>query len=82
MMLELSVFVKKSELMYFKRVINFFRPFERTAGENDKIYSIVHRFAKLCCQVEPLVLKELCVVAQLEVWKEDNITRMSHSYHQ
>ncbi|KAI0212923.1 Cyclic nucleotide-binding domain-containing protein 1 [Lamellibrachia satsuma] len=49
-------------------------PFERTAGENDQIYSIVHRFAELCCQVEPLVLKELCVVAQLEVWKEDNIT--------
>ena len=56
-----------------------FRPFERTAAENDQIYSIVHWYPDLSCQVEPLVLKELCVVAQLEVWKEANITCTSSS---
>ena len=63
---------------YYFNLINF-RPFERTAAENDQIYSIVHWYPDLSCQVEPLVLKELCVVAQLEVWKEANITCTSCS---
>ena len=50
------------------------RPFERTASENDEIFKAAQQFDQLTCQVDDTVLKELCVVAQLDVWKEQDIT--------
>lgn len=45
-------------------------PFERTAGENDKIFTILQTFDFFRENVEQAVLKELCVVAQMESWKD------------
>ena len=51
-----------------------FSPFQRTATDNDKIYNIVKNFPAIAGQVSPKVLKELCVVAVLESWKDTGIT--------
>ena len=57
------------------KMLNMFsRPFERSAFENDQIYSAAKSFDVLSGQVAPNVLKELCVVAQLDVWKEEDLT--------
>jgi len=45
-------------------------PFERTAAENDRIFTILQTFDFFRENVEQSILKELCVVAQLETWKE------------
>ena len=49
-------------------------PFERTAAENEQIYGALKHFEVLAGQVPANVLKELCVVAQLDVWKEQDLT--------
>ena len=54
-----------------------FRPFERTAAENDQIHGALKHFDVLAGQVPANVLKELCVVAQLDVWKEQDLTSKS-----
>ena len=57
------------------KMLNMFsRPFERSAFENDQIYSAAKSFDVLSGQVAPNVLKELSVVAQLDVWKEEDLT--------
>ncbi len=50
------------------------RPFERTAPENDKLLNCVKHFPELANQVSGAVLKELCVMAYLDVWKESQVT--------
>ncbi|GFO25352.1 cyclic nucleotide-binding domain-containing protein 1 [Plakobranchus ocellatus] len=49
-------------------------PFERTAADNDKVYSILLTFPFFKDNVDPAVLKELCVVAQLETWKDTDFS--------
>jgi len=49
-------------------------PFERTAGENDKIFSILQTFDFFRENVDQSVLKELCVVAQMESWKDEDFS--------
>ncbi|XP_076449075.1 cyclic nucleotide-binding domain-containing protein 1-like [Babylonia areolata] len=49
-------------------------PFERTASDNDRIFSILKTFTFFADNISNNVLKELCVVAQLEVWKEQDFT--------
>ncbi|KAK7481666.1 hypothetical protein BaRGS_00027039 [Batillaria attramentaria] len=49
-------------------------PFERTATDNDKIFSILKTFHFFADNISNSVLKELCVVAQLESWKETDFT--------
>jgi hypothetical protein len=50
------------------------RPFERTATDNDKIFSILKTFDFFADNVPNTILKELCVVATLETWKEQDFT--------
>lgn len=45
-------------------------PFERTASDNDKMFSILRTFDFFRDKFPPAVLKELCVVAVCEQWKE------------
>jgi len=49
-------------------------PFERTASENDKIFTILQTFEFFAENVDSAVLKELCVVAQLEAWKDEEFS--------
>lgn len=49
-------------------------PFERTAAENDKIFTILQTFEFFRDNVEGAILKELCVVAQLEAWKDPDFS--------
>ena len=51
------------------------RPFERTVLDNEEIQKGLELIPALTSQVSPHVLKELCVVAQLDVWKDENVTR-------
>ena len=54
-----------------------FRPFERTAADNGQIEACLEMIPKLTSQVSADVLKELCVVSQLDVWKDDCVTSKS-----
>lgn len=45
-------------------------PFERTASENDKMFSILKTMDFFHDKFPPSVLKELCVVAVCEQWKD------------
>ncbi len=54
-----------------------FSPFERSTEENDQIYRAVRQFSELSGQVKPAVLKELSAVAQLDSWKDPDITGIS-----
>uniref|UniRef100_A0A2C9MAN1 Cyclic nucleotide-binding domain-containing protein n=1 Tax=Biomphalaria glabrata TaxID=6526 RepID=A0A2C9MAN1_BIOGL len=47
-------------------------PFERTATENDLIFSNLQNFDFFKNNIEPDVLKELSVLAQLETWPDDD----------
>ncbi|XP_050395802.1 cyclic nucleotide-binding domain-containing protein 1 isoform X1 [Patella vulgata] len=47
-------------------------PFERMSAENDKICSVLKNIPYFSENLTPNVLKELCVVAQLEVWKDSD----------
>ncbi|KAL8559432.1 hypothetical protein ACOMHN_045229 [Nucella lapillus] len=49
-------------------------PFERTATDNDRIFSILKTFDFFVDNISNTVLKELCVVAQLDVWREQDFT--------
>ncbi|KAK7114445.1 cyclic nucleotide-binding domain-containing protein 1-like [Littorina saxatilis] len=49
-------------------------PFERSATDNDRIFSILKTFDFFVDNISNSVLKELCVVAHLETWKEQNFT--------
>lgn len=49
-------------------------PFARTAADNDKIFSILKTFTFFADNISNNLLKELCVVAQLEIWKEQAFT--------
>ncbi|KAK2164336.1 hypothetical protein LSH36_65g00001 [Paralvinella palmiformis] len=49
-------------------------PFERTAQEAEQVYEAVKHFDILSSQMSPQVLKELCVVAQIDSWKDADIT--------
>ena len=60
----------------YKSYYIFSRPFERTAADNDKIFSILKTFEFFADNISNNVLKELCVVAQLETWKEQDFTGM------
>lgn len=57
--------------------MNYFRPFERSASENDQIFNAIKHFDVVSCQFPENVLKELCVVAQLDAWKETELTGIS-----
>ncbi|CAH1780517.1 unnamed protein product [Owenia fusiformis] len=48
--------------------------FQRTAAENNQIYKILRTFRLLSTQVSDNVLKELCVVATIDTWKEQDFT--------
>ncbi|XP_064640814.1 cyclic nucleotide-binding domain-containing protein 1-like [Lineus longissimus] len=48
--------------------------FERNANENDTIYQILKTFPLIHDHIPDNVLRELCVIAQLDVWKEPGIT--------
>lgn len=52
-----------------------FRPFERTAYDIGEIKMCMESVPKLTTQVSSDVLKELCVMAKLEVWKDESVTR-------
>ncbi|ESO98196.1 hypothetical protein LOTGIDRAFT_231321 [Lottia gigantea] len=47
-------------------------PFERSATEIDKMRSILKTIPFFADNIPDSVIKELCVVAQLEVWKESD----------
>ena len=55
-------------------LLNFCSPFERTANENDQIFNAIKKFEVMSNQFPSNVLKELCVVAQLDSWKEAELT--------
>ena len=50
------------------------RPFERTSAENEQIYKAVKKGSPLGGQVTARILKELCVMAQLDHWREEDTT--------
>ncbi|KAK3085643.1 hypothetical protein FSP39_006527 [Pinctada imbricata] len=54
-------------------------PFERTATENDKVCSILKTFDFFKEKIDGNVLKELCVVAVLEQWKDPGFTVFGRS---
>jgi hypothetical protein len=66
-----DIFLFQYTLIY---IHYFFRPFERTAADNDKIFSIFKTFDFFKENMPDNILKELCVVALLEQWKEQNFT--------
>ncbi|VDI41155.1 cyclic nucleotide-binding domain-containing protein 1-like [Mytilus galloprovincialis] len=49
-------------------------PFERTASDNDKMFSIFKTFRFFNDNVPDNILKELCVVALFEQWKDTDFT--------
>ena len=55
-----------------------FRPFQRTAADNDKIFNILRTFDFFKEHIPANVLKELCVVALHEAWKEPDFTSKYH----
>jgi len=51
------------------------RSVERTKEENTSIYALINKFCmKLRQQCEPVLLRQLCCVAELDVWHEANVT--------
>ncbi|KAL3858580.1 hypothetical protein ACJMK2_008854 [Sinanodonta woodiana] len=49
-------------------------PFERTADDNDKMFNILQTFPFFKENIPENVLKELCVIAVLETWKDQSFT--------
>ncbi|XP_041376775.1 cyclic nucleotide-binding domain-containing protein 1-like [Gigantopelta aegis] len=49
-------------------------PFERSLFDNDRIFSILKNFPFFAQCVPANVLKELCVIAQIEIWNEVDFT--------
>ncbi|ELU02692.1 hypothetical protein CAPTEDRAFT_223430 [Capitella teleta] len=70
--------IKTQHIKTLRRLLRK-QPFERTATENDEILKAAKRFELLSCQADISVLKELCVVAQIEVWKEPDITMFGNT---
>ena len=54
-----------------------FRPFQRTAADNDKLFTILRTFPYFQEHIPEPVLKELCVVAVNEIWKDPEFTSMN-----
>ena len=52
----------------------FYRPFERTATDNEFIVTALQAFEELRTQLTPEILNELAVFTTLEIWNEPNIT--------
>lgn len=48
------------------------RPFQRTAEDIKIMYKALKTFTNFSSMITNKVLKELCYVAQLDSWKEDN----------
>ena len=61
----------------FVLIVN--RPFQRTAVENDQIFNILKHFPAIAEQCSSDVLRELCVMAHLDIWKEKEVTSMNTS---
>lgn len=55
-------------------MIILFRPFQRTAADNDKLFNILRTFPFFRDHIPNHVLKELCVVALNETWKDPDFT--------
>lgn len=49
-------------------------PFQRTASDNDKIFNILRTFSFFKEYIPDNILKELCVVAVHETWKDPDFT--------
>lgn len=49
-------------------------PFDRTMADNDKIFNVMKTFDLLIDAIPESTLRELCAVAMLETWKEENTT--------
>ncbi|XP_038070089.1 cyclic nucleotide-binding domain-containing protein 1-like [Patiria miniata] len=49
-------------------------PYERTAEDNDIVFTHLKEFPLLADQLSSKELKELCTVAQLDVWKDEDYT--------
>ena len=61
-------------MFLFDDVIMLSSPFERTATDNEELYSHLKHIPCLANQVPANVLKELCVVAYMDQWKEPHVT--------
>ncbi|XP_046366991.1 cyclic nucleotide-binding domain-containing protein 1-like [Haliotis rufescens] len=72
------VAIRAANIRTLRRILRKL-PFERTAVDNDRVFSILRTFPFFAQCVPLNVLKELCVVAQLEIWKEDNFTIFGNS---
>lgn len=49
-------------------------PFQRTASDNDRIFNILRTFPFFKENIPDHILKELCVVALHEIWKDPDFT--------
>ncbi|XP_052817236.1 cyclic nucleotide-binding domain-containing protein 1-like isoform X2 [Mya arenaria] len=49
-------------------------PFQRTAADNDRLFNILRTFSYFKQHIPDHVLKELCVVAVHETWKDPDFT--------
>jgi hypothetical protein len=66
---------KRFELTFILRNLYiFFRPFQRTASDNDEIFNILRTISFFKENVPEHILKELCVVAVHETWKDPEFT--------
>ena len=50
------------------------RPYERTAEDNDIIYTHLKEFPLLSEQLSNKELKELCTTAHMDIWKDEDYT--------
>lgn len=65
--------IRQENLKTLRRLLKKL-PFQRTATDNDKIYNILRTFDFFKDHIPANVLKELCVVAVHEAWKEPDFT--------
>ena len=56
--------------------LSIFRPFQRTAEDIGVMYKVLKTFPQFANMVSSKVLRELCFVAQIDVWKEEDFPGM------